>query len=307
MKNRQNRILRNTFTASLAVYVLSSITTAVGTMVDGVIIGQFLGVDSIAAFGIVSPIMIVFSLAGAVISVGARARYTQLVGAGRVKEANGVFSLSCIISIGIALLMTVAVFIFSAPITQALGATGNNINLLPKAQSYLLGLAFGLPAMNGTRILMAYMIFDNDRNLPVISSIVLTASDILFDLAAVTLIHGDTFEMGLATSLSYWLSFGALLCHFFKKNIMLRFSFKEINWKEAGSIMISGMPNGACRLGSSLRTMVLNRLIAVVAASAAVAAYSSQRQADAFLNPLTLGMADTVAMLAYLSGKRTDQ
>ena len=58
MKNRQNRILRNTFTASLAVYVLSSITTAVGTMVDGVIIGQFLGVDSIAAFGIVSPIMI---------------------------------------------------------------------------------------------------------------------------------------------------------------------------------------------------------------------------------------------------------
>ena len=135
----------------------------------------------------------------------------------------------------------------------------------------------------------------------------LTASDILFDLAAVTLIHGDTFEMGLATSLSYWQSFGALFCHFFKKNIMLMFSFKEINWKEAGSIMISGMPNGACRLGSSLRTMVLNRLIAVVAASAAVAAYSSQRQADAFLNPLTLGMADTVAMLAYLSGKRTDQ
>ena len=32
-----------------------SLSSSVGSMVDGIVIGQFLGVDSIAAFGIINP------------------------------------------------------------------------------------------------------------------------------------------------------------------------------------------------------------------------------------------------------------
>ncbi len=294
----ENRILRNTFSASLLAYVLSSVANAVGIIVDGIVIGQFLGVDSIAAFGIISPMMIIFSVSGAVISVGARNRFTKLMGQGKVKEANAVFSLSVILSLGIATLMFLTVFVFSEPITVALGATGNNSHLLPKAQDYLIGIAYGMPAMNGVRILMAYMIFDNDRNLPVWSSVAITVSDIILDLVAAIFLNGDTFEMGLATALSNWIGFGVLLTHFLKKNIMLHFSFKGINYKETSQILFSGIPNGVCRIGNSLRSTMMNRLLAIVAASTAVAAYSAQRQADVFLNPITLGMADTVAMLA---------
>lgn len=50
-----NRILKNTFYSLVGAYVLSSLTSVIGSLVDGVIIGQFLGVDSLAAFGLIAP------------------------------------------------------------------------------------------------------------------------------------------------------------------------------------------------------------------------------------------------------------
>ncbi len=49
-----NRIIRNTFTVTMITYVLSPLTSSLGSMIDGVVIGQFLGVDAIAAFGLAS-------------------------------------------------------------------------------------------------------------------------------------------------------------------------------------------------------------------------------------------------------------
>ncbi len=67
--------------------MLSSVSAIVGTLVDGVIIGQYLGLESIAAFGVISPLMVTFAVIGAVLSSGARNRFTRLVGAGRIREA----------------------------------------------------------------------------------------------------------------------------------------------------------------------------------------------------------------------------
>ena len=78
--DQSNRIIRNTFTASMLAYTVASLTTSIVSLIDGVVIGQFLGVDSMAAFGLVSPILIVFALIGAVLASGARNRFTILIG-----------------------------------------------------------------------------------------------------------------------------------------------------------------------------------------------------------------------------------
>ena len=80
---QQSRIIRNTFYAQYAAFVVASLTQTIGPIVDGVIIGRYLGVDAMAAFGIISPLMIIFSLAGAVASSGARSRFTAFMGQGK--------------------------------------------------------------------------------------------------------------------------------------------------------------------------------------------------------------------------------
>ena len=294
---RKDRILQNTFFAQLWACIFSSLASTIGSMVDGVIIGQYLGSDSIAAFGVISPLLTVFSVFGAIVATGSRTRFTKLIGEGKVKDAQSVFSLSCILSIGLATLMMVLILPFASPFAALLGASGNAASLLPKATDYLIGIAIGLPAMNAMKTLVGYMPIDNDRHLPVVASIVLTVSDIIFDLLVVVM-HGDTFEMGLATSLSYYAAVIVLLTHFRKKNILLRFSIKNIRWRDSLTIIRKGAPVGVCRFGNTLRSASLNHLLAVIASTSAIAAYSVHRQADSFLNPIMLGMAETVCMMA---------
>ena len=298
MNTTSRSIIRNTFYIQLLAFILLSLSSSVGSMVDGVVIGQFLGVDSTAAFGIINPLMIAFSIIGAVVSAGARNRFTKLLGAGKTEQARNVFSLACILSTGIAAALMLFLIIFSGPVTSALGASGNTADLLPQARNYLIGISFGLPAMNLVRVLNGFMALDNDRNLPVISSIFLTVSDILMDLAAVLFFHGGTLEMGVATSISYYVALAVLLTHFRKKDIFLRFQFRGLPWDETSAILGKGMPSGVCRLGNTLRCIFMNRMLALIASAAAIAAYSVHRQADSFFNPVTIGMADTVALLA---------
>ena len=298
MKTTGRSIIRNTFYIQLTAFILLSLSSSVGSMIDGVVIGQFLGVDSIAAFGIINPLMIAFSIIGAVVSAGARNRFTKLLGAGKTEQARSVFSLACVLSTGFAAVLMIFLLVFSGPVTSALGAAKNTADLLPKARGYLIGISFGLPAMNLVRVLNGFMPLDNDRNLPVISSIFLTVSDIVMDLAAVLFFHGDTMEMGIATSISYYVALAVLLTHFCKKDIFLRFRFSGLPWQETASILGKGMPSGVCRIGNTLRCIFMNRLLAIIATSAAIAAYSVHRQADSFFNPVTIGMADTVALLA---------
>ena len=112
------------------------------------------------------------------------------------------------------------------------------------------------------------------------------------------MIHGDTFEMGLATSISYYVALMVLMLHFRKKEIILRYSFKNIRWSELKDIIVQGIPVGVFRVGFTLRTAFMNRLLALVASSSAIAAYSVYQQADDILCSLTIGMADTVAVMA---------
>ena len=124
-----------------------SLSSSVGSMVDGIVIGQFLGVESTAAFGIINPLMIAFSIIGAVVSAGARNRFTKLLGAGKTDQARNVFSLACVLSTGIAAALMVFLIVFSGPVTRTLGASKNTAELLPLARDYLIGISFGLPAM----------------------------------------------------------------------------------------------------------------------------------------------------------------
>ena len=45
---------------------------------------------------------------------------------------------------------------------------------------------------------------------------------------------------------------------------------------------------GVCYIGSTIKSILLNNMLAIVATSGAVAAYSVQRSADDLLNPITI-------------------
>ena len=297
-KGERYHIIRRTFYAGVVAYIFSSLTGSIGSLIDGVIIGQFLGVDSMAAFGLVSPVIIVFSLIGAVIASGARNRFTMLIGSGDLEGAKGVFTLSMLLGTGLSVLLMILVFVFATPVCVELGATGSAANLLDKTRGYLLGIAIGLPAMNASRVINAYLPIDNDRRLSVIASVTLTVVDIILDMVVAFVIHGDTFEMGLATSISHYASLLVMLLHLRRKERLTRFSLRAVRRKEVAPLLTRGLSNGVGRLSNTARCVILNQMMAgMVAAAGCIAAYSVQRQADSLLNCFIFSLSDTVLML----------
>ena len=303
---QESKIIRNTFYLQFLSYIISELAHMVGAVVDGVIIGRCLGLDSMAAFGIISPLMAVFSLFGVILSTGSRNRFTRLIGEGKMNRAQGVFSLSLLLSVGFATITMIFLLLFSNPISSMLGASKNAAALLPKARAYLIGIAIGLPAINAMRVLNLYLPIDNDRNLPIIASFVLTGADILFDLLVV-FFHGDTLGMGLATSISYYCAFAVLLFHFRKKESILRLTWKKLPWAEIPSIVAQGIPIGVCRLSFTIRSAFMNRLLSIAASTSAIGAYTVYQQADDILGSLTIGMADTVATIAGVLAGEEDR
>ena len=291
-------IISKTFYANMTSYIISALTSSIGSLIDGVIIGQCLGVDSMAAFGLVSPVFIVFALFGAIIASGARNRFTMMIGSGDPDGAKGIFTLSVIMGVGMSTLLMIFMFAFATPISELLGATGSAAHLMEKTRGYLLGIAIGLPAMNAVRVLNAFVTIDNGGNLSVVSSVTLTVVDIVLDLAVAFVIHGDTFEMGLATSISYYAALLVLFTHFRQRERLMRFSLKNVRREEIIPVLTKGLPMGAGRVSNTVRCVVLNRIMAgMVGAAGCIAAYSVQRQADSMLNGFIFSLADTTLLL----------
>ena len=228
-----------------------------------------------AAFGLVSPVVIIFALIGAVVASGARNRFTMMIGSGDMEGARGIYTLSLILGVGVSALVMAVVFVFADPICIGLGASGSAAGLLGQARGYLLGLALGLPAMNASRVMQNYMAIDNNRQLTVISSLVLTLVDIVLDVL-IAASGGSTFGMGLATSLSHYAALSVLLTHLRRKERLIRFSLKDVRLKEAGAIIGTGLPNGVGRLANTARSIFLNQILAATAAAGCIAAYSVQ-------------------------------
>ena len=95
--------------------------------------------------------------------------------------------------------------------------------------------------MNAVRVLNAYMAIDNDRRLPVIASVVVTVVDVVLDFAVAFVFHGDTLEMGLATSVSNYAALLVLLTHFRRRERLTRFSFRHMR-KRSGRKATGGAP-----------------------------------------------------------------
>ena len=299
---KNHSIVEKVFHASLAAYIASMMAWAVGTLVDGAFIGNFLGVNAVAAYGMIWPVTLVFGLIGAILSGGSRNLYTKLAGQGMVDEANRVFTLACILSAAMSGVMLVIIYGFQNPIATALGANGEHAALHPLIRHYLTAFVLGLPFDSTAKILSGYMSMDSDNKRIIYATVSMTVADIVGDAAAIFVFHGGMFALGLATAIGQMVYFSVLSTHFTRKKRMLRFIFKGVcrETHRIGDIIISGAPAGTTRIASAIGSFVIYRILAAAAASTFIAAYSVHKSVCWLVSPLYFGVPEIVWTLSSI-------
>lgn len=269
-------MIKKLFRQMLVTQIVSSMTVTLCMLIDSIMIGRFLGVDAMSAYGLASPLLLVFAALGSMISAGVQVLCGKTVGRGDREATDACFTVSVVLAAILSAVGILLVFVFMNPLTTLLGAgkPGPDNPVFGLTKDYITGFILGAPAFLGAQIMVPYMQLSGKRTRLVAAVIAMTLSDVVFDLLNVFVFRGGTLGMGLASTLSYYIAFFIGLGYFLRKSCMFRFRRRLVRAATCRELAAGGVPTVFNQVSLVLLVFVLNRLLLSVEGTVAVAAYS---------------------------------
>ena len=299
--------VKKMFRSTLTVQILTALTAVIGSVVDGTVTGACLGSDAMTAYGIVLPIITIYSGISSIFSTGITIPCGKCIGAGNKEDTRRIFSESMMSALLLSVFMMLVTFFGADMIAGLLGASGENARYAGEAANYLRGFALSAPAMIFMVALLPIMQLDGDRNRPLRAVGFMTLINISGDLLNGFVLHRGLFVMAFATTVSYYAAVIILLLHFRKGENIFRLSFRRPSGAILKNLMSYGAPNALQHLSRSLLTICLNRIILSVADGHAVAAYSAIYTASIFCMTFGTGIGQSTSVITgVLAGEKDD-
>ena len=269
-------MIQTLFRKMLLTQILSSMTVTLCMLIDSIMIGRFLGVDSMSAYGLATPLLLVFAAFGSLISSGVQVLCGKTIGKGDREGTSACFSASLFLAAAVSAAGLTLVLTLPGPLTGLLGAgdPGPDNPVFGLTKDYILGFILGAPAFLTAQIMVPYMQIAGARTRLVAAVAAMTASDIVFDLLDVFVFDGGTFGMGLASALSYYVAVAVGVGCFLRKGSLFRFRRKLIRWKVIRELASYGVPTVINQISMVLMVFLFNQMLLDAEGTHAVAAYS---------------------------------
>lgn len=299
-------MLKKIFRQMSVAQIISSMTVILCLLIDSIMIGRFLGVTSMAAYGLSNPLLLSFAAIGSMISAGVQVLCSKSIGSGDQEGTNASYSMAVAISACISFLGVILVVTFRGPLSQLLGA-GSSGELFNLTSDYLLGFILGAPAFLFSTVLVPFMQLAGKQNQLVAAVGSMIVADIVFDLLNVFVFHGGMLGMGIASSLSYYIAFGVGISYFFRKDCLFHFSFRLISWKKCRELLHAGIPTVINMISMVLLSFTLNQILLSISGNVAVAAYSIIATVSNICYAFCSGFGSVVLMLSGIFYSEEDR
>ncbi|HWQ76018.1 MAG TPA: MATE family efflux transporter [Syntrophomonas sp.] len=289
-------LIKTKFRTQAIIVTVSVLTVTIGAFIDGCFIGNYMGADSMAAFGYALPVVVMLvSALGGTFNSGCTACCSVHLGVGDTKKINANFTAGCLLSAVFGLAFMLLFVLYSEQLAAIVGAKDH---ILPQTADYIRGIGLGAFPMIFAQVLMTYTRLDDDAGLNIVSVLVLAVLNIILDFIFIAQLHMGLFGVGLATSISYAAATAVGLSHFLKKRNTLHLSQNKAILPEIKNILFVGFPtllNGVCL---AVKWLILNNLLFVVGGVIAVSALSVQNNVNQFLQPVILGIGTTLSVMS---------
>ena len=279
--SKKDYILATTFRHLLFLQILSSITGLIGPFIDGIVISNFLGSVSMAAFGIASPIPIVLAAISGIFNSGSQALAGRYMGRGQTQELDRLMSLVVLATCGVGFVLMLIMLFASESVAVLFGAQGV---IVGDCSDYIRALSFAVIPMLLTPVLVGFLQIDQDGKRAVVAALIMSVLNAGLDILTAVLKLG-MFGMGLATAVSQIIAVVYMMLHFRSKESRLHFDFRGLDFGALGSVMSTGLPSAVYHFCNVLRISALNRILVSRCDTDTVAAFSIQNS----LAPIVMG------------------
>ncbi len=300
----RSNIMTDVFKEMLFIQIMAVITATIGSVVDGIVISNFLGRDAMAAFSISTPFFVFLSCFSNMVGNGAQSLSGKQLGKGEKESVNGLFSLTIVSVCIFGLIIFFISFLFSNQIAVLLGA---NAQTKENVAAYIKGLSFGaLPIMlNGP--IIRFLQLDKAQKFSFLGVIVMTVTNICGDLLNVFVFKKGMFGMAFATSIGYYAAVILLATHFLGNKTELTFDVAKAKLKDFKDIIVIGLPTAISQLCIMLKSMCLNRIFLALAGTLFVAAYAGQNTISTLLSSVSLGYGMTTLLVCSVLAGEEDR
>ena len=266
-------MIRKLVRQMLAAQIVSALTVSLCLLIDNVMIGRFLGVNGLAAYGWANPLLLIIGAVASMLSAGVQVVCSKSLGSGSQEETNKGYSSAVAAALGVSLLLTAAVIIFRDPLATMLGA-GSEGEVFKETSDYLAGFVLGAPGSIGALVLVPFMQMAGKSGLLIAAVLGMTAADIGLDLLNVYVFHGGMFGMGLASALSYYVAVLVGLIYFLSSKCVFRFSVKAVTLKKIRELFVGGIPSVFNMVSTVIMVFAVNHILEATDGHDAVAAFS---------------------------------
>lgn len=297
-------MIKKMFRETYLTMIISYLAATIGIVIDGVVIGNFLGIEYTAAYGLAGPVLVFILAITGIFSNGCQNLCAVEMGRGDLKKANRLFSLTVILALICCAILILLINIFVNPLCSLLGAE-NGTSIYSYLKDYLIGFSFSIPAIAIGFLLIYIRQLEGDKMTVVAATVIMTVVDAIGDISNVFIFKGGMFGMAIATTVSYYSALIFAVIAIIKKGSSYHVDLKNIDWKLAPSIIATGGTNAIEQVFQSLRVMAYNNILVIIAGSAtlgsmAIASYSVRSSIDNIFSSVDQGIAVAMLMLTGL-------
>ncbi|WP_459212834.1 MATE family efflux transporter [Aquimarina rhabdastrellae] len=297
--------VKSLFFAYYKPILMSLLSITIHQIVDGIILGQKVGKEGIAAIGIYAPVLIVFIAFCLAVMIGGGIMVSKNIGAKDYSKVQHVFEFTTTIAILIGIVVSSIAIFFTEEIAMML-AGNENMALYENTEVYMFWSFIGLPFFL-VRIVWGGLL--NNDNAPKIArnaSILAAGVNIILDILLVIVFPFGMAGASIATAIAI---FSAVLyvfvyiysgkSSFSVKNFKFRVQYEE--WKE---LLAYGFPSCISELCFALGFLVINKYLLDYGALAVAAFGLINYISFSFLRLFTAAMLAMQPIISFNIGAK---
>ena len=223
---RNSKLINRKFITYLIPSILMIFAMQFGSLVDGILIGNYLGPTALSASSLVMPILYIVQIPGFALGTGGAIVVATLLGKRDVIGAKKAYSFSIIVGMSISILFALIAFPVAGPLASLFGGDTE------LCKQYILGFLLTDPIITFALLIGSFMAVDNNPRVSSIFYIVSNAAKIGLEILLIKLMDSSGYGMlgaALSSGAGYLVGLIVTIFYFASKKKMLTLTFKIKN------------------------------------------------------------------------------
>ncbi|MFC1234983.1 MATE family efflux transporter [Vibrio sp. F74] len=247
-----------TFLKYLLPSIVGMLAMSSASLVDGIFIGNFVGVPALAAVNLIIPILSVLFGVGLMLSIGGSVRAGKYLGEKNRSAASAIFSKTLIAVVFYAIVIISIGLVLEPFLFRLLGA---GETLAPLMSEYYRVVMPFLLAQLMTIVLYFFVRLDGFPSLAATALVIGAILNVGLDYLFIAVFNWGLSGAAWATGLSQLLPLLTLLMYFLSRKRKLRFSLWQKNWSEVFQAAYNGLSEFINEISGGIIAFIFNLML----------------------------------------------